>query len=69
MRAKSKLRARIEALEIGKTIVVPGALAGTREYTRANNYVQRIRLASEGARTFTLKCGPKNLTIRREHSE
>ena len=68
MRAKSRLRERIERILPGKSIVVRGARRGTKEYVLANNYCQRIRAASDGKIIFSLKCGKQNLTITRATS-
>jgi len=68
MRAKSTIREKLEALEIGKSIRIPGAITGTREYVNANNYAQRIRAESEDTdspKKFSLKCSKRSLIIQR----
>lgn len=66
MRAKSPLRASIERLDVGATIYVARAKAGTSTYRSANNHTQRVRLASKGAKTFTLACKGNRLAITRD---
>lgn len=53
MRKKNKLRVRIEALEVGRTITLRDTAPNSRAYRQANNFVQRVRLSS--ARTFRLR--------------
>jgi hypothetical protein len=65
MRAKNKLRARLEAMKVGATIRIAGATTGTPGYLRANNYVQRIRGASAGEITFSIRATSKSLVIER----